>query len=275
VRELWLTAKLDVMESLRARWFQLYTIVFGGIVVVLFLTGLANSRVLGFTGLSRVLLIYIQLCMAILPVFILLTTVRSLSGDREAGVFEYLLSLPVPLSIWYWGKFLGRFSVIFLPVFLAMVGACGYAMIRGIEVPWYEFGFNSILLISLSWCFLGIGIFLSTLARSVDVAQGVAFLVWLVFLLFLDLLLLGALITRQFEPETIVTIALLNPLQAFRTASMLLFDPNLMLMGDSAFVIVDTLGKKGFLIYAMIYPFAVGTLAATLGSWRFRRGDLP
>lgn len=78
---------------------------------------------MGFTGLSRLLLIYIQMCMAILPMFILLTTVRSVAGDREAGIFEYLLSLPVPLSAWFWGKLFGRFSVVFLPVLLAMIVA--------------------------------------------------------------------------------------------------------------------------------------------------------
>jgi len=91
---------------------------------------------MGFTGLTRLLLTYIQLCMAILPVFVLISTVRSVAGDREAGVFEYLLSLPVSLSAWYWGKMLGRFLVIFLPVFLAMVGAVIWALWRQVAVPW-------------------------------------------------------------------------------------------------------------------------------------------
>ena len=113
MKQLWLTAKLDIVESLRARWFQIYTLVFGGIVALLFLFGLTESRVLGFIGLSRLLVTYIQLTMAILPIFVLITTVRSVAGDREAGVFEYLLSLPVSLGAWFWGKILGRYVVIF------------------------------------------------------------------------------------------------------------------------------------------------------------------
>ena len=97
MKQLWLTAKLDIVESLRARWFMIYTLVFGGIVALLFAFGLTESRVLGFIGLSRLLVTYIQLSMAILPIFVLITTVRSVAGDREAGVFEYLLSLPVSL----------------------------------------------------------------------------------------------------------------------------------------------------------------------------------
>ena len=88
MKHLWLNAYADIVESVRARWFMVYTAVFGGLVVLLFAYGLAESRIMGFTGLSRLLLNYIQLTMAILPIFVLITTVRSVAGDREAGIFE-------------------------------------------------------------------------------------------------------------------------------------------------------------------------------------------
>lgn len=275
MKHLWLTAKLDVTESLRARWFMLYTLVFGGIVALLFGFGLTESRILGFMGLSRLLVTYIQLCMAILPVFILITTVRSVAGDREAGVFEYLLSLPVPLSSWYWGKMIGRFAVVFVPVFLAMAAAAGWATWEEIPVPWDIFIFYTALLVALAWCFLGVAMFISTLARSADVAQGAAFLTWLVLLLFLDLILLGLMIQERLPPETIVGIALANPLQVFRTAAMLLFDPQLVLLGPAAYVILDAFGQNGYIAWAIGYPVLLGSLAALGGFLIFRRGDLP
>ena len=151
MKQLWLTAKLDIVESLRARWFQIYTLVFGGIVALLFMFGLTESRVLGFIGLSRLLVTYIQLTMAILPIFVLITTVRSVAGDREAGVFEYLLSLPVSLSAWFWGKIVGRYIVVFTPVFLAMLGAVGWATIKDIEIPWGMFGYYTALLAVMAY----------------------------------------------------------------------------------------------------------------------------
>ena len=42
--------------------------------------------------------------------------------------------------------------------------------------------------------FLGIGMLISAIARTTDMAQGAAFLVWLFLLLFLDLILLGIMI---------------------------------------------------------------------------------
>lgn len=275
MKNLWLTAKLDVVESLRARWFMIYTLVFGGIVAMLFAFGLTESRVLGFIGLSRLLVTYIQLCMAILPIFVLISTVRSVAGDREAGVFEYLLSLPVSLSAWFWGKLLGRYIVVFLPVFLAMLGASLWSLVQDIEVPWNMFLYYTGLLAAMAWCFLGIAMLISTLARSTDIAQGAAFVVWLAMLLFLDLILLGVMIQGHAAPEVAVAIALANPLQVFRTAALMLFDPQLIVLGPAAFVIMDTLGATGFMIYGLVYPFIIGTLCATAGYFMFRRGDLP
>lgn len=275
MKQLWLCARLDLAETLRARWFAVYALVFGGIVALLFLFGLTESRVLGFIGLSRLLVTYIQLCMAILPIFVLITTVRSVAGDREAGVYEYLLSLPVTLGAWFWGKLLGRYLAVFAPVFLAMAAAVLVARVREIPVPWEMFGYYTALLAALAWCFLAIGMLVSALARSTDFAQGAAFLVWLALLLLLDLILLGAMIKGQVRPETAVAIALANPLQVFRTAALSLFDPQLVVLGPSAYVILDNFGAAGYRVYGVAYPAVLGLAAAVAGHRIFARGDIP
>ena len=275
MKHLLLTARADISESLRSRWFFVYSLVFGGVVVALFVSGLTESRIMGFTGLSRLLVTYLQITMAILPLFVLITTVRSVAGDREAGIFEYMLSLPVSLSAWYWGKLVGRFFVVFLPVVLALFGAVVWGMVKGVTIPWNQVVLYTLFLIVLAWCFLGIGMFISSVARSSDVATGAAFMVWLFLLLFLDLILLGVLIREGLPPDTVVAIALANPLQVFRTGAMLLFDPQLVLLGPAAYVILDNFGDKGYLAWTIFYPLALGTLFAWIGYRIFRRGDLP
>ena len=275
MHHLWLSAQTDIIESLRARWFLVYSLVFGGLVVVLFAFGLAESRVMGFTGLSRLLITYIQLSMAMLPIFVLITTVRSVAGDREAGVFEYLLSLPMSLAAWFWGRFVGRFIIVFLPVLLAMIGATAWGGMKGVEVPWGLLVYYTGLLMALTWCFLGIGMLISTVTRSSDVAQGAAFVVWLTLLLFIDLILLGVMIQEHLPPESAVAIALANPLQVFRIATMLLLDPQLVMLGPTAYVVLDHFGQTGFIVYAMLYPVVLGSAAAGLGFFLFRRSDLP
>ena len=275
MKHLLLTATADISESLRSRWFLVYALVFGGIVVALFASGLTESRIMGFTGLSRMLVTYLQITMAILPLFVLITTVRSVAGDREAGIFEYMLSLPVSLSVWFWGKLIGRFVVVFLPVFLALLAAVAWGLGKGVEIPWSQVLFYSGFLFSLALCFLGIGMLISTLARSSDVATGAAFVIWLVLLLFMDLILLGILIKEGLPSESVIAVALVNPLQVFRTASMLLFDPQLVLLGPSAYVILDHFGETGYIAWALAYPGMLGLLSAWLGYLVFRRGDLP
>ena len=250
-------------------------LVFGAVVVALFVSGLTESLVMGFTGLSRILVTYLQITMAILPVFVLITTVRSVAGDREAGIFEYMLSLPVSLAAWFWGKLLGRFLVVFLPVFFAMLAAVFWGLLMGVKIPWSQILYYTGFLLSLALCFLGIGMLISTLARSSDVATGTAFVVWLGLLLFMDLILLGLLIRQGMPAEGVIAVALINPLQVFRTAAMLLFDPQLVLLGPSAYVILDHFGASGYVAWALFYPGALGLLCAWLGYRQFRRGDLP
>jgi len=275
MRSFLLTAHTDILESLRAKWFLAYSLIFGSLVVLLFGFGLTESRIMGFTGLSRLMVTYIQLAMAVLPLFVLLTTVRSVAGDREAAVYEYLLSLPIGLAPWFWGKLAGRFLIVFLPVFLAMLGAVVWGVLKGADVPWVLFTYYTGLLMALAWCFLGIGMLLSTLSRSADVAQASAFVIWLTLLLFLDLILLGVMIREYLPPESAVAIALVNPLQVFRTAAMLLLDPQLVMLGPPAYVILDTFGEVGYIAYALLYPTLLGTLCAVGGYLIFRRSDLP
>ena len=164
--------------------------------------------------------------------------------------------------------------MVFTPVFLAMVAALIWGALQGAQIPWRLFGYYTGLLVALSWCFLGIGILISSIARSVDVAQGAAFIVWLALLLFLDLILLGVMIQQQVPAETAVAIALLNPMQVFRTGTMMLFDPQLVMLGPAAYVILDHFGTIGYMAFALIYPVVLGTLTAWLGFLLFRRGDL-
>ncbi len=269
-----LMMRLELSESLRSRWFHFYAAVLIGLMVLLIFTGISESRVLGFTGLSRLLVTYIQITMAILPLFIVVTTARSMVGDREAGNLEYMLAFPISLRVWYWGRFVARLLLILTPVLAALALAAAYGLVRAHEVPWRHVALYSGLVAALSACFLGIGFFLSSIARSTEVALGASLLIWLLLVALLDLLLLSILIQQQFIPEAVIAIALANPLQAFRTASMILFDPQLILLGPASYVILDAFGVAGYVVWAMVYPTALGLAFAALGYWRFAKSDL-
>jgi ABC-2 type transport system permease protein len=274
MKNLFLIAYLDIRESLRSKWFYVYAVVFGGLMGLFFVTGVSDSVVMGFTGLSRMMLIFIQVTIIILPIFILITTVKSISGDRESNVLEYMLSFPVSLRDYYWGKILGRFVTVFTPVIFALLLGVGYGLIHGGEMPWRLIGLYSLLLVSISMVFLGIAFFLSTIVKSTDIALGGAFVIWITLLAFIDIALMGLMLQNRLDDNVIVTLAMLNPIEVFRIGAIALFDPELTVIGPVAYYLLDTLGSTWLMVYSVVYPIVLGLLFAFLGYTAFRKKDL-
>jgi len=264
----------DFRESIRARWFLIYSLVFGGAVILLFVLGITESSVLGFTGLSRLLITYIQLCVSILPILILISTVRSVVGDKESNILEYFLSMPISLGAYFWGKMLSRFFLVFIPITSALLGAIIWGMFKDLAIPWQIAGFYSILLGALSWCFLGLGMFISTLVKKQEWGLGLSLLIWLILLLFIDVILIGVMLQHQLKESVIVAVSLLNPIMVFRAGAVLLFDPELTSMGPASYVILDFMGYQGFLAFTILYPLTLGWFFSWLGFHRFKKGDL-
>lgn len=264
----------EIRDAITSRWFLLYALIFGGAVIALFWTGITESRVMGFTGISRLLLTYFQLCIVILPIFIMITTVRSFVGDRESSVMEYLLSLPVSLRDYYWGKCIGRFLVILAPILGVMVVAAAWTRLKGVNIEYGIFFVYCILLCAMSWFFLGTAMLLSSVVNRQESGYGFAFLLWLLLVLFLDIVLIGIFLKYQISPELTIGIALLNPLQDFRVASMALFDPDLTMLGPSSWFILERFGKTGFIVFSILYTGISGMAAALGGFMVFSRRDV-
>ncbi len=274
MKNLFLIAYLDLKESIRARWFLIYSFVFGGLIALFFIAGITESQVMGFSGLSRLLLMYIQVTIIILPIFILITTVRSISGDRDSHILEYMLSFPISLAEYYWGKMVGRFITVFLPVFLAMVIAIIYGSVMGVAIPWAIFFLYSGLLFALSMVFLGIAFFISSIVKSSEMALGISFFVWIFALAFIDIALISFMLQNRFNEELIIAVALINPMEIFRVAAISLFDPELTVMGPVAFYILDTISQPIFVLISIVYPIGLGTLFAYFGYKVFSKKDL-
>lgn len=274
MKNLFLIAYLDLKESIRAKWFLIYTLVFGGMIALFFIAGVTQSQVMGFSGLSRLLLMYIQVTIVILPIFILITTVRSISGDRDTHILEYMLSFPISLKQYYWGKFLGRFITVFLPVFFAMVFAIVYGLFIKAEIPWDIFLQYTALLFSLTSAFLGIAFFISAFVKSSEIALGISFFIWIFLLAFIDIALISLMMQSRLEESLIIAIALLNPMEIFRVAAISLFDPALTVMGPVAFYILDTFSQLTFVLVSIVYPVILGLVFAFLGFAIFAKKDL-
>ena len=274
MNNLLLIAYLDLKESIRAKWFIVYALVFGGLIALFFIAGITESQVMGFSGLSRLLLMYIQVTIVILPIFILVTTVRSISGDRDSHILEYMLSFPISLKEYYWGKVFGRFITVFLPVFIAMVFAIIYGIFKGAEVPWSIFLLYTGLLFTMSSSFLGIAFFISSIVKSSEMALGISFFVWIFLLAFIDIALISLMMQERMSTELIIGIAMVNPMEIFRVAAISLFDPQLTVMGPVAFYILDRVSQSKFVLISIGYPLLLGVGFAFLGFKIFTNKDL-
>ena len=274
MNNLLLIAYLDLKESIRAKWFLVYSLVFGGMIALFFIAGVTESQVMGFSGLSRLLLMYIQVTIVILPIFILITTVRSISGDRDNHILEYMLSFPISLRQYYWGKIIGRFITVYLPVLFAMVVAIIYGFSKGAAIPWDIFFLYTGLLFALSSAFLGIAFFISSFVKSSEVALGIAFFIWIALLAFIDIALISLMMQQRMNEELIIFIAMINPMEIFRVAAISLFDPELTVMGPVAFYILDLMSQGMFVLLSIAYPVLLGMLFAFFGFVIFKKKDL-
>ncbi len=264
----------DIRQNLRSRWFWAYSILFGGFVAVMFTSGITESQIIGFVGLSRLMVTFMQISMAILPIYVLISTVRSVVGDRENAVMEYILSLPISFSSYFWGKLIGRFFIIYTPVFIALLGSVIWAIITNIDVPWDLFFLYSALLASLVFFFLGLSMFISARASSQDIAVSTAFIIWLFLVAFIDLLLIGIMLRMRGNPSLIIGLGMLNPLQVFRTGSLILFDPQLTVMGTASYYVLDTVNRSVFIAFSILYPILLGFIFAFFGNRYFNRNDV-
>ena len=49
MKNLMLIAYLDLKESIRAKWFVVYSLIFGGMIAIFFITGVTQSQVMWFS----------------------------------------------------------------------------------------------------------------------------------------------------------------------------------------------------------------------------------
>jgi ABC-2 type transport system permease protein len=180
----------------------------------------------------------------------------------------------VSLKSYYWGKLIGRFVTVFFPVFIAMLIGVVWGFVKGAAVPWQMLILYSGMLFALTWVFLGIAFFISTLVKSQDIALGTAFFVWIILLAFIDIILIGVMMQGNIDEKVIVFTALANPLETFRIGAISLFDPELTVIGPTAYYILDMFGKNLFMVFSIVYPVILGTLFSILGYNLFKKRDL-
>lgn len=266
--------RLEIADSLRSRWVTftaaVYVIVFGSFVWL----GLRESSVLGFTGLSRVVLNVSNAVVIVLPLVSLVATSQAVVRARTSGFFELFLAQPCKRSEWFRAVLASRLMVIVAPlvILLLITLAVGLAARETALTPLV---LRSVLcVVSLVWAFVGIGLWLSSIAPTPERATVYALLAWLTATALHDFALIGLLLKLRLAPKAVFALAALNPVEAARLALLGGIDPELTILGPVGFWLANSLGARWTLIIGVGWPAILGCVCAWLALRRFERSDL-
>jgi Cu-processing system permease protein len=266
VRSILTIAAKELRDSLRNRWFILYTAAFTILALGLSYMSLAGTGRYGFGGFGRTAAGLINLTMLIVPLMALTAGAGSIAGERDRGTLGYLLSQPVSRLEVIAGKYLGLALALLASLALGFgVSAAVIAWRSGsADAQHYVRLVGAAYLLSLAM--LSTGFVVSVIARRGGIALAASVFLWLAFVFVGDLgLMVGTLAFRLQAPQ-LFSLALLNPLQVFRLAAMTGIHASLDVLGPAGLYATQTLGYRldGVLAAAMLAWIVLPLAAAML-----------
>jgi Cu-processing system permease protein len=271
-----LFARQELLLSVRSRWTQLFTVVFAALALAVAGAGYVLSGGAGLQDFARTAVSLIQLVVLLVPMTALVLGVMALAPDR--GAAELLYSQPVARHAVLVGKLLG--------LFVALIGAqaVGFGLAGLVIVQQagaYGAGTFGLLMTAsalLTAIFLGLAAALAagTTGRRRTRALAVSLILWFALVILYDVAALGAasLLSSGHASRLLVVAALVNPVDAIRTGTLLAIEGPGAFGAASAALLRLTGGplQAGGLIVASIALWL--TVPALVGIRRLARADI-
>lgn len=232
----------ELRDALRNRWFIVFTIAFAGLALALSALLQPGGTRLGMMSYSRTAASLINLVLLFVPLIGLTLGSANLTGDRETGALVYLLAQPVSRVEVLLGKYLGMAGALLATLTLGF-GVAGAALaLQGSIQDAGSYLLTVMLAYLLALAMLSLGFLMSTIAQKTTAALGGALFLWL-FLVFIgDLGIMGTALSTQMPIQAVFFIAVLNPLQMFKIASILTIQANLEVLGPAGLYAADQFG---------------------------------
>lgn len=264
----------EFRHALRNRWFLLYAVIFTLLSLGLSYIGLVSGQIYGMSGFGRTTASLINLMMLIIPLMGLTLGAMSLSHEREQGSLMYLLAQPITPAELLLGKFLGLAGAMTAALFLGF-GLSG--LLLGLMGGTQNMGvFLALILFSLllSLVSLSIGLAISSFIRKSGTAIGISIFLWLILVFIGDLGLLGTSMVLNLSTGQLLTLSLVNPVQVYKIAALMLLRGNLEVLGAAGTYAVRTFGDLMLPLSVMLLiMWTVIPLFISYGSFR-RKGAI-
>jgi ABC-2 type transport system permease protein len=266
--------RLELADALRSRWVLFtaltYTLVFGGFIWF----GLHESSVLGFTGLSRVVLNMANAVAVVLPLLSLVATNQTIVRARSSGYFELFLAQPCRRGHWFVAMLASRMLVIAGPLIALLAVVLAVGTVRGESELLSLVLKSAAVTLTLSFAFAGVGLLISAVVKTSERATICALLTWLLASALHDLALIGLLLRVRVQPQVVFAIAASNPVEAARLAILSGVDPELSVLGPVGFWLANSLGPGLTLAIGVGWPLLLGTLTTVAAARCVERMDL-
>ena len=267
--------RLEMADALRSRWVVFTAAVYGAVFAAFVWLGLRESTVLGFTGLSRVVLNVANAVVIAVPLVALVASSQTIVRAKSSGFFELVLAQPCRRKDWLLAVVASRVVVVLGPLAVLLLATLGAGAVTGSDEALLPLVLRSLAITAgLSWAFLGIGFLASSLAPTPERATVYALLAWVVGAALHDFALIGALLRFKLTPQAVFALAALNPVEAARVALLSGVDPELGVLGPVGFWLANSFGPKLTLLVGVGWPLLLGTLCLWLASRRLGRADL-
>lgn len=234
--------KKEVDDSFKNRWFILFTVIFTALSLLLSWLSLTSGGAgfAGFAGFGRTAASLINLVLLIVPLMALTVAAGSLSGERERGTLSFLLAQPVSRLEVLVGKYLGL-AVSITAALVFGFGLAGFILgLLGGQTDPAAYLWMVGLSVALACGMLSLGFLVSVLTRASSTAIGVSLFAWLVLVFGADLGLMGTALAFKLPIQTLFDLALLNPLQVFKMASLVSINATLDVLGPAGHYALQT-----------------------------------
>ncbi len=259
----WVLAQKELRDALRNRWFLLYTLAFIAISLAFSYLALAGAGMVGFAGFGRTAASLINLVLLIIPLMALTIGAQSLAGEQEKSTLAYLLAQPINRIEIFLGKYLGLTLSLLASLTLGF-GISGLVMAlngSGAADPGAYVQLVALAFL-LSLTMLSVGFLISALTNKAGVAVGIGLFLWLAFVFFGDLGMMGTVIALRVPIDNLFWLSLSNPLQVFKMAAILDIRATLDILGPAGIYAVQRYGDSllgiflGVLVLWIVLPAA-------------------
>lgn len=268
--------RLELSDALRSRWLAFTSATYALVFAAFLWLGLRESSVLGFTGLSRVVLNVGNAIVITVPLAALVATSQSIVRARGTGFFELFLTQPCRRGEWFQAAVAARFVVIVGPLaVLFLAGALLGRLVDPQDGALVPMVLRAVAITAaLTWAFLGVGFWVSSVARTPERATVLALLAWLAGAALHDFALIGALLRFHVPAYGVFALAAMNPVEAARVAILGSVDPELSVLGPVGFWLANALGPRLVLAVGVGWPALLGSILLFLAARRLARADL-